>query len=133
VESVAMTVPSMTADDLTRLILPRCPEIDAVLRNPLRPACKNAVRMLGERLHELGLDLDQMQGVAERVSAGKAFQKRIDIIDKAWDGVDASDRSRRPARRSASHAKPCCSVSSAASSTPSMSCAASKKDSVSKR
>jgi hypothetical protein len=61
--------------------------IDAVLRHPVRAACKNAVRLLGERLCELGLDLDQMQGVAGRVSKGKAFHKRINIIDKAWDGV----------------------------------------------
>jgi hypothetical protein len=52
-----------------------------VLRHPVRAACKNAVRLLGERLCELGLDLDQMQGVAERVSKGKAFHKRINIID----------------------------------------------------
>jgi hypothetical protein len=41
--------------------------IETVLRHPVRAACKNAVRLLGERLCELGLDLDQMRGVAERV------------------------------------------------------------------
>ena len=64
-------------------------QIDAVLDNPVRAACKNAVRLLGERLHELGLDLDQMQVVAEWAATAKVrhFTKRINIIDKAWDGV----------------------------------------------
>ena len=60
-------------------------QIDALMDRSVRAACKNAIRLLGERLHELGLSLDEMQGVAEGAAAG--IGNRVNIIDKAWNGV----------------------------------------------
>lgn len=77
---------TIRASDMV-LLTRRQGQINAVLRHPVRAACKIAIRMLGERLNELGLSISQMQDVANRVSAGKRFPKRINIIDKAWDGV----------------------------------------------
>lgn len=65
-------------------------QIESLLDNPVRAACKNAIRMLGERLHELGLGLDQMQGVAEWAATeakGGQFGQRINIIDKTWNDI----------------------------------------------
>ena len=62
-------------------------QIDAVQRNPVRGACRNAIRLLGERLHELGLDADEMLVVAKLASRGRTFSKRLSIVDHAWDGI----------------------------------------------
>jgi hypothetical protein len=80
---------AVSAADFSREPLPtrRQAQIDALLKNPVRAACKNAVRLLGERLHELGLDLDEMQTVARLASRGLAFSKRMNIVDKSWHGI----------------------------------------------
>jgi hypothetical protein len=63
-------------------------QINSVLNQPVRAACRNAIRLLGERLFELTNDTDgQMLKVAERASDGPQFGRRMSIMNSAWDGV----------------------------------------------
>jgi hypothetical protein len=61
---------------------------DAIIKDPVRTACRDAIRKLGKRLHELvGDDHDGMLKVANSVSGQKHYSHHISIIDKAWDGI----------------------------------------------
>ena len=70
----------------TRLIA-----VNRVVKDPVRGACKNAIRLLGMYLFEsTGGDIEAMRKIAERVARAKDFSVRMNIIDKAWDGIGTS-------------------------------------------
>jgi hypothetical protein len=62
-------------------------EADAIVKSPVRTACRNAIRVLGERLYELLDDTAAMRAIAEDISSGRQYGKRISIIDSAWSGI----------------------------------------------
>ena len=63
-------------------------QISRVLNDPVRNACKNAVRLLGERLFELG-GTDLMEKVCNRAELRSRPRRgyRAVMMDKTWDGV----------------------------------------------
>jgi hypothetical protein len=62
-------------------------QISSVLNNPVRGACRNAIRLLGERLFELTNDTKAMRIIDESVSDGPHSGKRMSILNSAWDGI----------------------------------------------
>lgn len=62
-------------------------QIEEVLESPVRAACRNAVRLLGERLFELTGDTDRMLEIAESLSKGRHGGLRASILDHAWDEI----------------------------------------------
>ncbi len=68
-------------------------DLRALLREPVRTACKLAVRRLGERLFEILGSTNAMARCAERVAARDEadYQYRYDILDSAWDGIGAGN------------------------------------------
>jgi hypothetical protein len=62
-------------------------QIAAVLREPVRAACRNAIRLLGERLLELLGNTGEMAEIAESLSDGPQYGRRASILDHAWDGI----------------------------------------------
>ena len=77
--------------DLIKIKTPRECQINRVLNEPVRNACKNAVRLLGERLFEIG-GTGLMEKVCNHVEMrGRAVRGyRAVIMDKPWDGVGRS-------------------------------------------
>ena len=63
-------------------------DIQRVLNDPVRNACKNAVRLLGERLFALG-GIKLMKEVSDRAELRSKRRRsyRAVIMDKTWDGV----------------------------------------------
>ena len=63
--------------------------LDEITSNPVRCALRVQLKTLGQHLFDLVGGTDRMRAVAEEVADQKpgAWGKRIDIIDKAWDGV----------------------------------------------
>lgn len=63
-------------------------EAHALLQRPVSEALRQAVRTLGERLHELGGE-DLMLEVCDRVSALDPANegRRSSIMDHRWDGI----------------------------------------------
>jgi hypothetical protein len=60
-----------------------------IVETPVSGAVRYAIRLLGERIHELTGSTDAMRDIAERV-AGRNQSRwghRIDILDKRWDGI----------------------------------------------
>jgi hypothetical protein len=65
-------------------------QIQRVVENPVRGACINAIRFLGERIFELTGDTHVMAEVCDHVashSGGRHSQYRANIIVKTWDGI----------------------------------------------
>jgi hypothetical protein len=63
--------------------------IAEIVKRPVSGAVRYAIRLLGERIHELTGSTDTMRDLAERV-AGRDQSRwghRIDILDKRWDGI----------------------------------------------
>jgi hypothetical protein len=63
-------------------------QINQVLREPVRAACRNAIRLLGERIFELRGD-DGMREMNDKVLRldEQHFQRRASILNSAWDGI----------------------------------------------
>jgi hypothetical protein len=62
--------------------------LDEIISDPIRRALRVQLKTIGQRLFDLVGDTDRMRAVAEEVANQKPpCGKRIDIIDKAWDGV----------------------------------------------
>ena len=84
--AAAVTAESLErAGRMTRLDL----DVADLVRNPVRAACRQAVRRIGERLFKVCGTISGMSQVAERVAAWDPPQygMRAAIIDHAWDGV----------------------------------------------
>jgi hypothetical protein len=60
--------------------------LEAVARDPVRYALRKQVRDLGKELYQLLGNTNDMLEIAEEVAAPN-FQYRMNIIDKAWDGI----------------------------------------------
>jgi hypothetical protein len=63
--------------------------LDEIISDPVRRALRVQLKTLGQRLFDLVGDTDRMRDVAEEVANQKPgpWGKRINIIDKAWDGI----------------------------------------------
>jgi hypothetical protein len=72
-----------------------------IIRSPISGACGYAIRLLGQRVHELVRDVDGMHVVAERAADRDPdhWGQRLDIIDKRWDGIGSWVRVTDPIRR----------------------------------
>ncbi len=70
---------------MTRLDL----DVADLARGPVRAACRQAVRRIGEHLFKVLGTTSAMSGLAERVAAWepKQYGMRVSIIDHAWDGI----------------------------------------------
>ena len=68
--------------------------ISRVLRDPVRGACRNAIRLLGERIFELTGDIDVMREISEidEVCPAKYEQRIMSIFNSAWDGIGAEGK-----------------------------------------
>ena len=61
---------------------------EQIVDRPIGEACRQAIRTLGKRLHEIG-GARLMQSVCERVAESDPSNAahRTDIMDKRWDGI----------------------------------------------
>jgi hypothetical protein len=59
-----------------------------IIKNPVGIACRMAVKVLGQRLYEIG-GLQLMEEALDRVAERdeRWFGRRVDIMDKRWDGI----------------------------------------------
>jgi hypothetical protein len=64
-------------------------QIERLLKEPIRSACKNAIHLLGERLFELTGDTDAMLKTCERVAGRRRASAgyRSMLMDKTWHGI----------------------------------------------
>ena len=89
--AVDFKVTVFTAADLRNVKFPTRAEMDvkAIVDEPVRAACKQAVRKLGEWLFKLLGSTDAMSDLCERVADmdPPRWGYRVDIIDKTWDGI----------------------------------------------
>jgi hypothetical protein len=85
---------TLTPVDLIKIKTRRECDIARVLKEPVRNACKNAIRLLGERLFEIGgTDLmEKVCGTVEKRSRTRRVYRAV-MMDKAWDGVGCSKES----------------------------------------
>jgi hypothetical protein len=60
--------------------------LDSLTADPVRYALRKQVRALGKELYQLLGNTNAMLVVAEELAA-KDFGYRMNIIDKAWDGI----------------------------------------------
>lgn len=92
VRIVTVTAASlMAAGRMSRLDL----DIADLKRRPVRAACRQAVRRIGEHLFQVMGDTDAMSDLLERVCDmdPPRYGHRASIVDHAWDGIGAgSDR-----------------------------------------
>ena len=92
VEIVVVTAASlMAAGRMSRLDL----DISDLKRRPLRAACRQAVRRIGEHLFKVTGSTDAMSDILERVCDmdPPRYGHRASIVDHAWDGLGTdSDR-----------------------------------------
>src|SRR5262249_55252306 len=65
--------------------LTETPEFHFYANDPVGHALRDGVKRCGERLWEITHDTDKMRDTLYRV-AGESY-RRIDIMDKWWDGV----------------------------------------------
>lgn len=63
-------------------------QANRLLQRPVSGALRTAIRLLGERLHEIG-GMALMHDVCARVSASDPRNEalRVGIIDHRWDGI----------------------------------------------
>lgn len=63
--------------------------VDRMLERPVEEACLWAIRLLGHRLHNIGIDVDGMLEVAERVSrrSRRHGPRWYSIISSRWNCV----------------------------------------------
>ena len=63
--------------------------LEDVIKDPVRKALRAQLKDLGQRVFEFAGSTDLMRGVAETVAEldPPRWHRRINIIDKAWDGV----------------------------------------------
>lgn len=89
---VMVTAASLqAAARMTRLDM----DVADLKRRPLRAACRQAVRRIGEHLFQVTGCTDAMSDVLERVCDmdPPKYGHRASIVDHAWDGLGAgSDR-----------------------------------------
>ena len=80
-----------TAADTRTMKFPTRTERDvkALVDEPVRAACKQAVRKLGEHLFKVLGSTDAMGTLCERVADmdPPRWGYRVDIMDKTWDGI----------------------------------------------
>ena len=79
------------ASNLQHMKLPTRTEMDvkAIVDEPVRAACKQAVRKLGEHLFKALGNTEAMSDLLERVADmdPPRYSYRAGIMDKAWDGI----------------------------------------------
>ena len=66
---------------------------EAIVQDPIGESLRASVGWLGERLHEIG-GLAAMQDALEAAASAKGdgqYSARVDIMDKRWNGIGASD------------------------------------------
>ena len=86
-----------TAADLQRAARLTRLEMDVtdLQRQPVRAACRQAVRRIGEHLFKILGSTDGMREVLERAAdmVPEQYGHRASIVDHAWDGIGSdSDR-----------------------------------------
>jgi len=74
---------------LSNVPMGKLADLLALCENPIRHALREAIVRMGRHLHERLGSCAAMLEVAERASAKDPQNEewRIDVIDKAWDGI----------------------------------------------
>lgn len=92
---VALRAEPVTAESLERAARMTRLDLDVsdLLRGPVRAACRQAVRRLGERVYLIVGKAGHMSDVLERVAdmVPAQYSHRATIIDSAWNGIGSGD------------------------------------------
>ena len=62
-------------------------DIDKIIRRPVDMACRIALRLLGERLHAILGNVDQMFDIAQAAAKGPNELERMVIIGNVWRSI----------------------------------------------